>query len=148
MARSSKNNAGDYEVGYGKPPKPTQFRKGQSGNPNGRPRKQPTVADAARKALNSKVRVRDGDKVRQITQLEAVFLKQLEKAMKGDPKAAELVLRIAQLVSDKTGQTFQDGADGTELTQETQEQIIADFLELHGVEGGDANDDGPHDEEG
>lgn len=29
----------DYEVGYGKPPKNTRFKKGQSGNPKGRPRK-------------------------------------------------------------------------------------------------------------
>lgn len=27
-----------YEVGYGKPPKSTRFKKGQSGNPGGRPR--------------------------------------------------------------------------------------------------------------
>lgn len=29
----------DYEVGYGKPPEHSRFKKGQSGNPNGRPRK-------------------------------------------------------------------------------------------------------------
>lgn len=29
----------DYEVGYGKPPKQYQFKKGQSGNPRGAPRK-------------------------------------------------------------------------------------------------------------
>ena len=29
----------DYEVGYGKPPKNTQFQKGVSGNPKGRPKK-------------------------------------------------------------------------------------------------------------
>ena len=28
----------DYEVGYGKPPKHTRFKKGQSGNPKGRPK--------------------------------------------------------------------------------------------------------------
>jgi hypothetical protein len=28
----------DYEIGYGKPPKTTQFKKGQSGNRRGRPR--------------------------------------------------------------------------------------------------------------
>src|SRR5215469_15592455 len=27
----------DYEVGYGKPPRHTRFKKGQSGNPRGRP---------------------------------------------------------------------------------------------------------------
>ena len=31
-----------YEVGYGKPPRHTQFRKGQSGNPGGRPRRTAT----------------------------------------------------------------------------------------------------------
>jgi hypothetical protein len=29
-----------YDVGYGKPPRRTQFRKGQSGNPGGRPRRE------------------------------------------------------------------------------------------------------------
>ena len=28
----------DYEVGFGKPPKSKQFRKGKSGNPKGRPK--------------------------------------------------------------------------------------------------------------
>jgi uncharacterized protein DUF5681 len=30
-----------YEVGYRKPPRSTQFQKGQSGNPGGRPRRLP-----------------------------------------------------------------------------------------------------------
>ena len=30
--------ARDYEIGYGRPPKHTQFKKGQSGNPEGRPK--------------------------------------------------------------------------------------------------------------
>lgn len=32
-------NVPPYEVGYGRPPKATQFKPGQSGNPKGRPRK-------------------------------------------------------------------------------------------------------------
>ena len=31
-------SSADYEIGYGKPPKDTRFRKGQSGNPKGRPK--------------------------------------------------------------------------------------------------------------
>ncbi len=42
--------AGQYEVGYGKPPVSTRFVKGQSGNPRGRPRKSkpqpPRLSDA------------------------------------------------------------------------------------------------------
>lgn len=34
----------DYEVGKGKPPKGSQFRKGQSGNPGGRPKPRPTTS--------------------------------------------------------------------------------------------------------
>jgi len=30
--------SGGYKVGYSKPPKATQFRKGRSGNPRGRPK--------------------------------------------------------------------------------------------------------------
>jgi hypothetical protein len=36
---SEKKTLGSYEVGYGKPPKNTQFQKGISGNPRGRPKK-------------------------------------------------------------------------------------------------------------
>jgi Family of unknown function (DUF5681) len=30
-------DVGSYKVGYGKPPKATQFKRGRSGNPKGRP---------------------------------------------------------------------------------------------------------------
>jgi hypothetical protein len=36
---SEENMSDSYEVGYGKPPKDTQFKKGSSGNPKGRPKK-------------------------------------------------------------------------------------------------------------
>ena len=32
-----REKSGDYEVGYGRPPRHTRFAKGQSGNPRGRP---------------------------------------------------------------------------------------------------------------
>lgn len=35
---SNANDDRNYEVGYGKPPKRTQFQKGRSGNAKGRPR--------------------------------------------------------------------------------------------------------------
>lgn len=36
---SEENMSDSYEVGYGKPPKDTQFKKSSSGNPKGRPKK-------------------------------------------------------------------------------------------------------------
>ena len=43
----------DYEVGYGKPPKNTQFRKGVSGNPRGRPKKAPDFDHVLIREANS-----------------------------------------------------------------------------------------------
>src|SRR4051794_35897587 len=45
----------DYEVGRGKPPKHSQFRKGQSGNPCGRPRGAKNFDTLLIKALDEKV---------------------------------------------------------------------------------------------
>jgi len=44
---------GDYQVGYGKPPRNAGFKKGQSGNPPGRPAKNLAALLAA--ALNETV---------------------------------------------------------------------------------------------
>jgi hypothetical protein len=41
-----RDNEGDYEVGYGKPPRDTRFKRGQSGNPRGRPSARLAVAAA------------------------------------------------------------------------------------------------------
>jgi hypothetical protein len=51
----STGTKGDYEVGYGKPPRGAGFKKGQSGNPRGRPPGGPPSEDqntlrAARRA--------------------------------------------------------------------------------------------------
>jgi len=39
---SGKRKSAAYQVGYGKPPLHTRFRRGQSGNPGGRPRRPAT----------------------------------------------------------------------------------------------------------
>jgi hypothetical protein len=48
------DSEGDYEVGYGKPPRETRFAKGQSGNPRGRPSGAKNFATLLREALTSR----------------------------------------------------------------------------------------------
>jgi hypothetical protein len=48
---------GDYEVGYGKPPRHTRFAKGQSGNPRGRPRGAKNFNTLLEEALDEPVTV-------------------------------------------------------------------------------------------
>lgn len=73
----------DYEVGYGKPPKATQFKKGQSGNSKGRPKKSENVRTLLRETLNQRVQVRVNGKVKTIRLREAYVQKLTEKAMNG-----------------------------------------------------------------
>lgn len=85
----------DYEVGYGKPPKSTQFKKGQSGNPRGRPKKQHKDVAAHMAALLAKKRpVRiDGETVLMSGE-EVMAHRLMEKALKGEPKAFDKVHQL------------------------------------------------------
>jgi hypothetical protein len=48
-----------YEVGYGKPPKNTRFKKGISGNPTGRPKKSPDFYAELIREANSLITIND-----------------------------------------------------------------------------------------
>lgn len=73
----------NYEVGKGKPPKHTQFKKGQSGNQKGRPKGTKNVESALRAALERKVTVRENGGTRQVPFVEAFVHTLVEKALKG-----------------------------------------------------------------
>ena len=76
-----------YEVGYCKPPTDTRFKPGQSGNPKGRPRGARNLRTAVREALQEKVEVREGGRMRRISKMDAIIQVTLNKGLKGDPKA-------------------------------------------------------------
>jgi uncharacterized protein DUF5681 len=56
-----------HRVGYGKPPAQTRFKKGQSGNPTGRPKGTPNFATALERALEEQVVVNEGGQRRTVT---------------------------------------------------------------------------------
>ena len=77
-----------YEIGYGKPPKHTRFKPGQSGHPSGRPRGQRNFRTAVREALKEKITIREGDRTRTVSKMDAIIQVTFNKALKGDPKAS------------------------------------------------------------
>lgn len=85
----------DNEVGYGKPPKKTRFKKGQSGNPNGRPKKKLTMKEIKEKIWFTEVTTSQGEK---ITKVEAFYLSLVNDGIKG--KAAARNLLMADLPRD------------------------------------------------
>jgi hypothetical protein len=68
----------------GKPPEAQKWKKGQSGNPKGRPRKIPELKILLANVL--------GDEVNGLTAAEIILTALRKKAEKGDVRAAELLL--------------------------------------------------------
>jgi hypothetical protein len=63
----------DYEVGYGKPPRQHRYRKGQSGNPRGRPRRKRNEAALINRIFDELVTVTVDGKRQRVTVLEAAL---------------------------------------------------------------------------
>src|ERR1700730_14484659 len=81
-------------VGYRNPPKNGQFKKGQSGNPRGRPKKpsQPvSTAYLFRKVANEMVVIEAGSHNESMTRWEALARKVQNLALNKDSSAARLL---------------------------------------------------------
>lgn len=84
-------------VGYGNPPKASQFKKGQSGNPKGRPKAKKSVPQLIEAALFAPVTVREGGRTRRIPTLEALLKRLRKDALEGDTKAIDRMMKLMQL---------------------------------------------------
>jgi hypothetical protein len=79
-------------VGYGRPPRHTRFKKGQSGNPKGRPKSSLNLATVFHKEMNARVVVTENGIRKSITKMQASMKQLANKSASGDPKAIKLVL--------------------------------------------------------
>lgn len=86
--------AGDYEVGYGKPPVATRFKKGQSGNPRGRPVGTRNLKTDLTEELAERIVVRENDQPRRVSKQRALIKTLTAKALKGDTRAANVLLNL------------------------------------------------------
>lgn len=86
--------ASPYRVGYGTPPRETRFRKGRSGNPRGRPKGAKSAKSLLDQALSAPVTISEGGRTRVVEQRTALFKSLVAKAIKGDARAAALVVRL------------------------------------------------------
>lgn len=81
-----------YEVGYGKPPKHTQFKPGYSGNKKGRPKGSTNLFTAIEKLQKERVRIVHNGKQKSISVPEAILRKAGIDALNGNAKAQKTML--------------------------------------------------------
>ena len=85
----------DYEVGYCKPPKHSQFKKGNCANPSGRgARKKFVASDIVENFLNGKKEYRQAGRRKRASRLELTIRKLIASATNGDVDAAQMLLRV------------------------------------------------------
>jgi hypothetical protein len=98
-AAATKASDQEYKVGPGRPPKEHQFKPGQSGNPKGAKRKPKSMAPdlkaALERALNKKIKLKQGDKERIVTMAVAGIEQLVARVAKGDRHALRDLLALA-----------------------------------------------------
>jgi Family of unknown function (DUF5681) len=91
-----------YKVGPGCPPKEYQFKKGQSGNPNGAKPKAPSLAPDLKKlleqALDRTITLTQGEESRTLTLFAAGIEQLVKQYVKGDRHARKELFALAQQV--------------------------------------------------
>ena len=100
--KDKKDQQDDYDIGYGKPPKSSQFAKGKSGNPKGRPKGSLNLETAVRRAFTAKVPVTENGRRRMVSKLEISIAQVANKAAGGDLKAAKMMFDLLPSDSYKT----------------------------------------------
>jgi Family of unknown function (DUF5681) len=119
-AKSS--NDGDKNSGYGRPPESTQFKKGKSGNPKGRPKGSRNLTSAILAAANERVTIVEDGKRKTITKLEAATKQLVNKAASGNERAIVLFFNVMQVSEGRVPETPL-GA----ITSEEDRAVMADL---------------------
>ncbi len=135
-----KNPNGKSPVGYRKPPRQTQFRKGQSGNPAGRPKGTPNLATALEQALCEQVVVNEGGQRRAVSKLEATVKQLVNKATMGDPRATQQVFNVLHVLD---GEPSESSAPTLHIT-EADELVMQSIIERIRTTSEGGNNDETH----
>jgi hypothetical protein len=120
---SRKRKPLDPAVGYGHPPKATQFKKGQSGNPKGRPKGSRPVGAVLQEILGQRIAVTENGKTRRLPALEVMLRRLANDAMRSEPVALKLMLSLF----DRYGQSPEAGIRLDEVLAEDK-TILANYL--------------------
>ena len=116
------NKDSKYQVGYGCPPKEHQFKPGQSGNPQGRPKKNNNFAEDVLEEMSEMITVQENGKLTKITKKRALAKRLIADSLSGKVSAIKILTPIL--------------AGETKITKDLEEeltlqdsQILEDYIQ-------------------
>jgi Family of unknown function (DUF5681) len=101
MDRESDDSSGDDAVGYRRPPKNTQWQKGQSGNPM---RKRRGTAEIIDQLFAKRFKVTENGSPRTATGLEVIITRLISKEISGDRRAMAVRLKYLAFAHRRRGE--------------------------------------------
>lgn len=106
-------------VGYKRPPKSTQFRPGESGNPAGRPKKTKNLIATLGEELNCTVTLRENGQQTTVSKKEAVVRDLLRQAIGGNLRAHGIIfsLCVRETLKDDNPSTDQLSPEDLDVLQ-------------------------------
>jgi hypothetical protein len=107
-------SGGKYKVGYRKPPRSTQFRKGRSGNPKGRPKGARNLKTIVLDELQERIALVENGRRKTVTKQQALIKRLMAESLQGDNKARALILNLAMQFGQEAEETAERPADRDE----------------------------------
>ena len=126
---------GDYEIGYGKPPRGCGFKKGQSGNPRGRSSGSKNLSTLLSEALNEPVIVTENGRRQKVSKQQAIINQLVNQSANGDWRAFKLLLGIVHDIERRTEPETAEDAFGW-----AEEKVVEQFKARFFRKEGESND--------
>ena len=118
----------DDKVGYKRPPKTNQFKKGKSGNPRGRPKHTRNIKRDLAEELASRISITVQGRAATVSKQRAVIMASIARAIKGDMHAAALIFNLVRQLLEPDAQSSDDAKM---RASPADQEIVEAFLERH-----------------
>jgi hypothetical protein len=112
-----------YKIGYKNPPLHTRFKKGESGNPAGRPKYAKNLKTDLLEELRETLVVREGSRPRRVSKQRALIKSLIAKGIKGDSAAAA---RLLELCIRVFGVDDENSAEPVQALSKDEREVLAD----------------------
>lgn len=138
---SSSGGLDKWKVGYGSPPEHTRYKKGQSGNPAGRPKGSQNLATVLERILRETVTIRENGRTVKMTKLEHSVQQLTKKATEGNLRALQQLMALVRSAEVQAPQENQRPSL-SETDQAVLQRIMRRIQATANNPQGDDNDSG------